>query len=82
MKKRDLKACAELGLRVHDIVRTNELKDEQKDEALTRAVELAPKLQEELGQTWLGEGFTNNEARGREVHHVIAQHARRVETLR
>ncbi|MBW2622203.1 MAG: GNAT family N-acetyltransferase [Deltaproteobacteria bacterium] len=27
LKKRDLKACAELCLRVHDIVRTNELKD-------------------------------------------------------
>ena len=49
------------------VLATNELKDEQKDEALQRAVELAPKLEEELGQKWLGESFTNNEERGREV---------------
>jgi len=49
------------------VLGTNELEDEQKDEALQRAVELAPKLEEELGQAWLGESFTKNEVRGREV---------------
>ena len=49
------------------VLGTNELDDEQKDEALQRAVELAPKLEEELGQAWLGESFTKNEVRGREV---------------
>ncbi|MGI9243500.1 MAG: hypothetical protein ACR2RV_22055 [Verrucomicrobiales bacterium] len=49
------------------VLATNGLDDEQKDEALQRAVELAPKLEEELGQAWLGESFTKNEVRGREV---------------
>ena len=49
------------------VLASNVLKDDQKDEALQRAVELAPKLEEELGQAWLGESFTKNESRGREV---------------
>ena len=57
------------------VLATNVLKDEQKDEALKRAVELAPKLEEELGQKWLGESFTKNEARGREVLAAIGSAA-------
>lgn len=44
-----------------------ETKDEQKDEALHRAVELAPKIREELGQAWLDESFTNRPQRGMEI---------------
>ena len=57
------------------VLGTNQLSDEQKDEALTRAVELAPKLEDELGQAWLGESFTKNEARGREVLAAIGSAA-------
>lgn len=39
----------------------------QKQEALTRAVELAPKIREELGQTWLDESFTTRPERGMEI---------------
>ncbi|MFT4548149.1 MAG: hypothetical protein ACI9MB_002100, partial [Verrucomicrobiales bacterium] len=57
------------------VLAANVLKDEQKDEALSRAVELAPKLEEQLGQAWLGESFTKNEARGREVLAAIGSAA-------
>lgn len=44
-----------------------ETQDAQKDEALRRAVELAPKIREELGQAWLDESFTNRPQRGMEI---------------
>ncbi len=37
------------------------------DEALKRAVELAPKIREELGQTWLDESFTKDAQRGMDI---------------
>jgi hypothetical protein len=40
---------------------------EDKDEALLRAVELAPRLKDELGQEWLAASFTKNPARGQEI---------------
>ncbi len=40
---------------------------EEKEEALLRAVELAPKLREELGQVWLAASFTKNPERGQEI---------------
>lgn len=44
-----------------------EVTDEQKQEALSRAVDLAPKIREELGQTWLDESFTTRPERGMEI---------------
>lgn len=57
---------------------------EQKEEALKRAVELAPKVRAELGKTWLEESFTKRSERGMEVLAAIGvsasqgmqQHAR------
>ncbi len=40
---------------------------DEKEEALLRAVELAPKLREELGQAWLAASFTKNTGRGQEI---------------
>ncbi|MDY3557630.1 hypothetical protein R5W23_000158 [Gemmata sp. JC673] len=40
---------------------------EEKEEALVRAVELAPRLKDELGQEWLGASFTKNPERGQEI---------------
>ncbi len=40
---------------------------EQKDEALTRAVELAPKVRDELGRAWLEQSFTDRPERGMEI---------------
>ena len=44
-----------------------EVTDAQKQEALTRAVDLAPKIRAELGQTWLDESFTTRPERGMEI---------------
>jgi hypothetical protein len=57
---------------------------EQKEEALKRAVELAPKIRAELGKTWLEDSFTKRPERGREILTAIGvsasqgmqQHAR------
>src|SRR5262249_44190793 len=40
---------------------------EQKDEALKRAVELAPKVRDEFGQEWLNKSFTERPERGMEI---------------
>jgi hypothetical protein len=40
---------------------------EQQDEAVRRAVELAPKVKEELGRTWLEASFTERPDRGMEI---------------
>lgn len=40
---------------------------EEKEAGLLRAVELAPRLKEELGQAWLAESFTKNPKRGQEI---------------
>lgn len=44
-----------------------ELEDDTKEEALKRAVELAPKVHDTLGQTWLTESFTTRPQRGVEI---------------
>lgn len=44
-----------------------EIDKEAKQEALTRAVEIAPRLRDELGQAWLDESFTARPERGREI---------------
>lgn len=40
---------------------------EDKEESLLRAVELAPRLKDELGQAWLDASFTKNPERGQEI---------------
>jgi hypothetical protein len=42
-------------------------KTEDKEEAVRRAVELAPKIKEELGQTWLDQSFTKHPERGMDI---------------
>ncbi|MEA2631947.1 MAG: hypothetical protein QOE66_2166, partial [Chloroflexota bacterium] len=49
----------------------------QKDEALTRAVELAPKIRDELGKVWLDESFTKRSGRGMEILAAIGASASR-----
>ncbi len=44
-----------------------EIKEKDKQEALKRAVDLAPKIKEELGQSWLDESFTSRPERGMEI---------------
>ncbi|MEM7309210.1 MAG: hypothetical protein AAF682_21175 [Planctomycetota bacterium] len=48
-----------------------EIEQEDKDEALKRAVSIAPKIREELGQEWLDESFTARPERGMEILVVI-----------
>lgn len=40
---------------------------EEKEEGLLRAVELAPRLKDELGEAWLAASFTKNPERGMEI---------------
>lgn len=49
------------------VLATGEVDPEQKNEALKRSVELAPKIREDLGQSWLDESFTRRPERGMEV---------------
>jgi len=49
------------------VLAVGEVDPEQKDEALKRAVELAPKVREELGLRWLEESFTHRPERGMEI---------------
>ncbi len=51
------------------------LKKEEKDQALRRAVELAPKLHEQLGNAWLEESFTGRPERGMEIIATIGTSA-------
>lgn len=48
---------------------------EAKLEALTRAVDIAPKLQGELGQAWLDESFATRPERGMEILSAIGSSA-------
>ena len=52
---------------VQAILATSEGKAEEKQEGLVRAVELAPRIKEELGQAWLDASFTKDTARGMEI---------------
>ena len=49
------------------ILASGEIKKEEKEKALTRAVELATQIREEVGQKWLAESFTKNADRGMEI---------------
>lgn len=44
-----------------------EVSAEAKDEALKRAVEIAPRIRKELGEAWLDESFTARPERGMEI---------------
>ena len=46
---------------------TGKIDREQKDEAIRRAVELTPKIKEELGRSWLEASFTQRPDRGMEI---------------
>ncbi len=59
------------------ILAAKELKEEEREEALARAVELAPQVREELGDTWLSESFTRDARRGREVLATIGSRTAR-----
>ncbi len=49
------------------VLAVGEVAKGEKEEALKRAVELAPKVREDLGQTWLEESFTERPERGMEI---------------
>ncbi len=49
------------------VLAVGEVTTEQKDEALKRAVELAPKVGEDLGLKWLEASFTTRPERGKEI---------------
>ncbi|MFO0981995.1 MAG: hypothetical protein U1E76_09670 [Planctomycetota bacterium] len=52
-----------------------EVKPAAKEEALKRAVELAPKLRAELGEAWLCDSFTQRVERGQEILSAIGSSA-------
>ncbi|MEO6596867.1 MAG: hypothetical protein ABIP94_19150 [Planctomycetota bacterium] len=49
------------------VLAKGEVTDEDKAQALRRAVELAPKVSADLGPAWLAESFTNRPERGMEI---------------
>ncbi len=49
------------------VLAVGEVDEAAKKEALTRAVDIAPKIQTELGQSWLDESFTSRPERGMEI---------------
>lgn len=63
-KRENLEAAWEV---TQAILASDEIEKKEKEEALKRAVELAPQIAEEVGQTWLEESFTQNPERGMEI---------------
>jgi hypothetical protein len=57
------------------VLAVGDVKPEAKTEALTRAVDIAPKLQKELGQVWLDESFATRPDRGMEILGAIGSSA-------
>ncbi|MCA9184234.1 MAG: hypothetical protein KDA99_01395, partial [Planctomycetales bacterium] len=55
------------GVQDDEVVKKSDGVSAEKEEALKRAVELAPKVRKELGQAWLRETFTTGEKRGQEL---------------
>jgi len=49
------------------VLAKGEVEEQEKEEALRRAVELAPKVQQDLGPAWLAESFTSRPERGMEI---------------
>lgn len=52
---------------VQAVLAAGEITPEEKEEALKRAVELTPRVKEELGQAWLSESFSKRPERGKEI---------------
>ena len=75
VKKRVRPWSSHLGVSVGDA--DGEVEDQDKEEALKRAVDIAPQIREELGQTWLDESFTERPERGMEILSVIGSAASR-----
>jgi hypothetical protein len=57
------------------VLAVGEVSEDDKKEALTRAVDIAPKIQKELGQAWLDESFTARPERGMEILTAIGTSA-------
>ena len=57
------------------VLAVGEVSESAKNEAITRAVELAPKLRAELGAAWLDESFTARPERGMEILAAIGSTA-------
>jgi len=53
------------------VLAIGDVNEETKNEALQRAVDVAPKIQKELGQAWLDESFKARPERGMEILAVI-----------
>ncbi|MAX37108.1 hypothetical protein [Gimesia sp.] len=49
------------------VLAVGEISASEKEEALKRAVELTPRIKEELGQAWLSESFSKRPERGKEI---------------
>lgn len=60
---------------IQSVLASGELEKEDKEEALKRAVDIAPQVREELGQAWLDESFTARPERGMEILRVIGSAA-------
>lgn len=73
-KKEDLEKA---WYALQSIFASTKIEKKQKDLALTRAVELAPKVTEGLGQKWLEESFTKHPKRGMEILTAIGSSAAR-----
>ncbi len=52
-----------------------EIDEKEKQEALSRAVDLAPRISKELGQKWLDESFTARPERGMEILAAIGSNS-------
>lgn len=59
------------------VIKTENVATEDKNEALLRAVALAPKLDDQIGQAWLDDLFKNNLEKAKEVLAVIGERASR-----
>ncbi len=57
------------------VLKRGEVSAEEKEEALLRAVDLAPKVSEELGPKWLAQSFTEMPQRGMEIIATIGGEA-------
>ena len=64
------------------VLGSTEIEKDDKEQALRRAVELAPKIRKELGEAWLAESFTNRPRRGMEIIASIGGTAAKALTTR
>ncbi len=59
------------------VIQAKDVPAEDKNEALLRAVALAPRIEKEIGQAWLNDLFKNNIDKSKEVLAVIGERASR-----